>query len=283
MKTLCLHHNDADGRAAGAIVRRALQPDIELFEMNYGDPIPWQKIEDADQVVIVDFSLPYNDMLTVAEKSKLVWIDHHKSSMGELEDIAGDWAGVRSLDEAACVLTWQYYFPKLALPKAVLLIGDRDIWRWAEEQTGSFSEGLFYQDTDADNDALWAPLLDDDANLLNQLIEQGSILRAAQLVIIERKVKNWGHEVEFEGHRTLMINDRGQGEMGEHIANLGYEIGYCYIDAMQAGKLITKVTLYSKVVDVSIIAKKFGGGGHAGAAGFSIERDKLPFPVQDES
>jgi nanoRNase/pAp phosphatase (c-di-AMP/oligoRNAs hydrolase) len=35
------------------------------------------------------------------------------------------------------------------------------------------------------------------------------------------------------------------------------------------------VSLYSEKVDVSIIAKNHGGGGHAGAAGF-ICRD-LPF------
>jgi nanoRNase/pAp phosphatase (c-di-AMP/oligoRNAs hydrolase) len=35
------------------------------------------------------------------------------------------------------------------------------------------------------------------------------------------------------------------------------------------------VSLYSTTVDVSKIAKKFGGGGHKGAAGFTC--DKLPF------
>ncbi|MEK6256467.1 MAG: hypothetical protein N2C13_03995 [Chloroflexota bacterium] len=280
MKTLCLHHNDADGRASGAIVRRALQPNLELFEMDYGDPIPWEKIDTVEQVVVVDFSLASSDMLTVAEKCELVWIDHHKSSIEEMEDIAVNWPGVRSLEEAACVLTWQYYFPDVAVPKAVILIGDRDIWRWAEEDTGAFCEGLFNQDSRVDNLALWKSLLDNDPSMLNQLIESGSILRAAQLTSIQRKVKAYGQEVEFEGHRTLMVNERGTGEMGEYIGKLGYEIGYCYIDMPQEGKLMTKVTLYSKVVDVSVIASKFGGGGHAGAAGFTFERDKLPLPVQ---
>lgn len=34
-------------------------------------------------------------------------------------------------------------------------------------------------------------------------------------------------------------------------------------------------SMYSKTVDVSVIAKKYGGGGHMGAAGFNS--DKLLF------
>jgi nanoRNase/pAp phosphatase (c-di-AMP/oligoRNAs hydrolase) len=39
------------------------------------------------------------------------------------------------------------------------------------------------------------------------------------------------------------------------------------------------VSLYSKTVDVSEIAKKYGGGGHKGAAGFQCK--KLPFMKMD--
>ena len=41
---------------------------------------------------------------------------------------------------------------------------------------------------------------------------------------------------------------------------------------------MTYVTLYSDTVDVSQVAQKFGGGGHAGAAGFHFPRGDSPFP-----
>ena len=44
---LCLHHDDADGRCAGAIVRRRFGDAVELREIDYGRPIPWDKIEAA--------------------------------------------------------------------------------------------------------------------------------------------------------------------------------------------------------------------------------------------
>jgi nanoRNase/pAp phosphatase (c-di-AMP/oligoRNAs hydrolase) len=53
---------------------------------------------------------------------------------------------------------------------------------------------------------------------------------------------------------------------------------YTYADEMQVGGLTTVVTLYSDQVDVSVIATRYGGGGHAGAAGFSFLRGATPFP-----
>ncbi len=74
-----------------------------------------------------------------------------------------------------------------------------------------------------------------------------------------------------------MINRRGSGDLGAHIRTMGYEVGYCYVDKVSEGQLMTYVTLYSDLVDVSRIAKKFGGGGHAGAAGFHFPRGASPF------
>jgi oligoribonuclease NrnB/cAMP/cGMP phosphodiesterase (DHH superfamily) len=95
---------------------------------------------------------------------------------------------------------------------------------------------------------------------------------------IRRSVARFGQKVMFEGHPTLAINQRADGDLGDHIRKKGYDIAYCYIETVQNGKLMTFVTLFSDKVDVSEIAKKYGGGGHKGAAGFSFERGCGPFP-----
>jgi hypothetical protein len=191
-----------------------------------------------------------------------------------------DIPGLRSLNDAACVLTWRTFFPDQPVPKAVLYVGDRDTWRFAYDDTAAFSEGLHQEDTRPWNDALWKPLLDDDSDRVKKLIQLGTVLHQARVRRIQRQIKRYGFEVSFEGHNTLAINARGSGEMGALIRQQGYEIGYCYIDAVQNGELVTFVTLYSDRVDVSEIARKYGGGGHAGAAGFSFERTGGPFPPQ---
>ena len=277
-RTICLHHNDTDGRASAAIIRRALGPEVRLYEMDYGESLPLDQIISADHIIIVDFSLPKSEMEKLAAYHQLTWIDHHKSAIEELSSIADSWAGVRDTEEAACVLTWNYFFPKLKIPHAVTLIGDRDIWRWAEVDTGSFNEGLYQLDTRPINDDLWTSLLDNNPNTNNQIIRNGKILRDARLKEISKSVSRRGFPVIFEGYHTLVINMRGSGDIGQRIRDLGYEIGYCYIDTLHNGKITTFVTLYSSTVDVSLIAQRFGGGGHSGAAGFHFNRISSPFP-----
>lgn len=281
MTTLCLHHNDADGRASAAIVRRFYGPETVCHEMNYGDPVPWNLVDQAERVVVVDFSLPEETMRRLAEGRELIWIDHHQSSLETLGPVAEaeGWPGVRDRSEAACVLTWRFFFPDRPVPRAVVLIGDRDIWRWAEAETGPFNEGLYREeDTSPANDALWGPLLDDDPQAVARLVERGRVLLEARLQDIRREVERRGFVVEFEGLRTLAINHRGSGDMGAYIRSLGYTLAYCYVDGVQDGELRTFVTLYSAEVDVARLAQRFGGGGHPGAAGFSFPRGASPFP-----
>jgi oligoribonuclease NrnB/cAMP/cGMP phosphodiesterase (DHH superfamily) len=245
--------------------------------MDYGDSLPLDLVLVADHILIVDFSLPKEEMEKLAAYHQLTWIDHHKSALEEMDGTADGWGGVRDSSEAACVLTWRYFFPNQPVPRAVTLIGDRDIWRWAEQDTGAFNEGLHQHYTRPDNEELWGLLLDDDPDELARLIELGGTIREARLREIRRAAARYSFAATFEGYRTLVINLRGSGDLGAQIRNMGYEIGYCYVDKVSNGQLMTYVTLYSDTVDVSQIAQKFGGGGHAGAAGFHFPRGDSPF------
>lgn len=282
LKTICLYHNDPDGCSSGAIVRRALGEDLLLHAMEIGEFLPWDSIAEADQVVLVDFSLPLLDMERLKNGWAFVWVDHHKTSLAALGEAMADVPGTRSLDEAACVLTWQTFFPDQPVPRAVAYVGDRDIWRNALPGTQAFNEGLYARDFSPQNWALWEPLLNDDDRLVDELMERGRILYRARMRQIEYQVNERGFETTFEGHRTLAINHRGSGDMGEFIRQMGYTIGYCYAEVMRAGRLQTIVTLYSDQIDVSEIARKHGGGGHRGAAGFQFDRSDRPFPAGSE-
>jgi len=282
-KSICFHHSDPDGHASGAIVKYALGDSVTLIESDYDTTsIPWDKVEAAEQVIVTDFSFPMDEMKRLAEGREMVWIDHHKSAMLEFEGIADNWSGIRDLSEAACVLTWRYFFPERPVPRAVVLIGDRDIWRWAEEDTGPFNESLYNRDHDANNFEFWKPLFEDDQTVLTRMIEEGTWLRAINLRKVDNMMAARSFEVRFEDYRTLAINTRGNGDIGNYGRDRDYEIVYTYVDEMRAGGLATVVTLYSSKVDVSVIAKRYGGGGHAGAAGFSFPRGAIPFPPGSE-
>jgi oligoribonuclease NrnB/cAMP/cGMP phosphodiesterase (DHH superfamily) len=278
MSILCIYHNDADGRASAAIVRHALGEDVQLHQTNYDEPIPWELINHSHHVVIVDFSLSRSDMVQIASRSQLTWIDHHISAINELEDISNNWSGIHETNEAACVLTWKYYFPEKQVPRAIILIGDRDIWKLAESDSKPFAEGFRQLNSHPENDQLWTQLFENNIQLISQIIDRGRILYNARIDDLERIVSRYGFPVKLEGHKTLAINHRGSGDLGQLIRDIGYKIAYCYIDGVQNDKLVTFVTLFSDQVDVSEIARKFGGGGHRGAAGFTMEQDHPPFP-----
>ncbi len=275
--SLCFYHDDADGRCSAAIVRRALGNDVTHIPMDYGDEIPWRLIEQTDDVIVVDFSFSLRDMDRIRSSAELTWIDHHITALNELKSLENI-PGNRALDEAACVLTWKYFFPDDAVPDAVLYIGDRDIWRHEYPETRPFGEGLFHENSIPENDDVWEPLLDGDRIYQSELISRGQILYSARMMRSERTLKSRGIEITFEGHPTLVVNTVGTGDLGELIRSRGYAIGYCYYEALQNGEITTFVTLYSDTVDVSKIAKKFGGGGHKAAAGFSFQRAESPFP-----
>ena len=260
---LCFHHNDPDGHASGAIVYYALGQEVQLIESDYGGaPIPWEKVAQAEKIIVVDFSFPVDDMLKLAEGREFIWIDHHKSAMAEFDGIADNWSGIRDISEAACVLTWKYFFPERPVPQAIVLIGDRDIWRWAEKDTGPFNESLYNQDHGANKVAFWKPLLENDQSILEKMVKEGIWLRAINLRKVERMMAARSFEVQFDGHHTLAVNLNGNGDLGDYGRQRGYEITYCYVDQMQNNVLSTNVTLFSDKVDVSEIARRYGGGGH---------------------
>lgn len=276
--TLCLYHNDPDGCCAAAVVRRALGRGVELQALEIGDPIPWERMQDIEQVVMVDFSLPPEDMRRLRDNWKLVWVDHHKTSLVVLGEEMAEVPGERSLEAAGCVLSWRTFFPAQPVPRAVALVGDRDIWRMEFPETRAFSEGLYRSQFDPDNDQLWEPLLNDDQEAVQALTERGALLYEARMLEIADIVERYGFETTFEGHRTLAVNHHGTGDMGEYIRQQGYELAYCFVEVFRDGELRTDVTLYSDQMDVSQLARKHGGGGHPGAAGFQFKRADGPFP-----
>lgn len=277
---LCLYHNDADGRASAAIVRRAFGKDVGLYEINYGELTPWKLIDSASKVIIVDFTLPYQDMSDIASNKELIWIDHHISAMNALEAISDSWKGIRDSSEAACVLTWRFFFPTKPVPKGITLIGDRDIWRMAEADSKAFYHGLRQFSTHPENDTLWQPILDDNQDFIEGLVKKGEVLLQSYLKYLHGYIKRYAFAVTFEGYKTLCVNRPGEGELIEMICSMGYEIAYCYVDTSVNNHLMTIVMIGSRVLDVSKVAEKFGGGGHKGAAGFRFERTGSPFPPE---
>ena len=257
-KVICYYHNDMDGIASASIVKK-VYPDAEFYKVDYGDDWDIDKVINT-MVIVVDFSFDNMDLLKKSCKL-LCWIDHHKTAMEKNFELwnSEDIDGFRQLDKSGCELTWEWFFPHEPTPRAIELIGDRDMWKFKYgEDTRAYHEqaSMIYKSP-------CTSLLV--SGSINQFLLKGGVLLMKKKEQV-RKAFEQGITVEFEGHKTRLMNTNvNTSETGE----------YCYKDKNFPIALIWSVregnvicSLRSNTIDVSEIAKKYGGGGHKYAAGF---------------
>lgn len=280
-KIICLHHVDHDGHTAGAIVKRKY-PDAIMHEMNYGYDIPWDIINECDEVIIVDFSLSLDEMKKIADERKLTWIDHHISIIEEAEEAGFQPEGIRFIGKAGCQLTWEYYFPDEELPTIIKYLAMYDIHDFSdtldklESKALVFEYGMRLYDTSPSNVHLWELIFDNNEECIKRVYKEGDIIWKYQRISDEYFIRANAFEARLGKYRCLVVN-HGSGSslaFDELWDDSKYDV---MLNFHVSGHKI-KVSLYSanNGPNVAELCQPFGGGGHEHASGFSIEE-----PIQD--
>ena len=295
-KNYCIYHNaDFDGVASAAIIYnhicKTMRSSLELFGMNYGDEFPfWDKIDKDDVVYMVDFSLPFNDMILLNDITTLIWIDHHATAINDIKDSDIYFEGVQKSGIGACRLVWDYIhsfkrseppFDKLVPPYAIELLSEYDVWIKDNPDTVPFQYGLKIVDNIMNPTIpVWTHLLkaDKDDYYIKKIIESGESVVKYIDVYSESYCDIAAYPMEWEGHKVICINCSTHGTGSNLFKSVWDEKKYDFM----IGYVLSKngswnVGLYSdkEGIHVGNIAKKYGGGGHPGAAGFIC--DELPF------
>ncbi len=285
----CFYHNDMDGKCAGFWVHLSAgindgYDTHDFIAIDYKDKFPMETIRPNEQVYIVDFSISPDEMRELLGITKKVtWIDHHKTAIEKYKDFEHPIRGVRIDGIAGCVLTYVYIhhmtsrgcgdikpFDKVMLkdvPLFTMLVGDRDVWSWHYgEQTKYFYAGLQLYDTSPSSD-VWCEVLLEGTKKFE---EQGKIVEQFKKIQREYLTKTYSFEIELEGYKGIACNSKDSSELfGELIEQYDFVSPFIF----DGGQYI--VSLYSNKIDVSEIAKKYGGGGHKGASGFQCK--ELPY------
>jgi oligoribonuclease NrnB/cAMP/cGMP phosphodiesterase (DHH superfamily) len=292
------HNADMDGICSAAILHQRY-PDAELFGINYGDKFPWDKVQD-EEVWMVDFSLqPFGDMVRLQREAKsLVWIDHHASAIGARDDwLVVDegnptFQGVQKSGIGACALVWLYLFhDHPELPEPVRLLAEYDVWNHKNEKTLPFQYGIRLFDGFRDPDSPeWREMLDR---------EEGEEMWVEDCVRDGYAVIKYLETDNAEKARTLCFEHLLPVNIKEVDGDGGLVDGYwlkCiaanfgptnskFFDSVLDPEKHEAMLLYSwrkthwvislysdrEDVDVSEVAKAYGGGGHKGAAGFQVQ------------
>ena len=299
--TVIYHRADFDGLFCREIARKFL-PDAELIGWDYGDPL--LEFPRSGTVYVLDLSLDSFDHGAGFHSGydRLIWIDHHKTA---IEKYPNSIPGCRIDGVSACRLAWQYFtlfhptagsfsLPKkkdyverrVSEPLAVRLAGEYDIWDKRDPNAELFQHGLRSMALD---DWHWEKLLDmsipkelqgtgmeqtESELVCSGLLENGQVIQYAKTQENKSIIESFGFTIQFEGFCLLACNAARYnsqlftaGLKPEHDGMLGFNW-----DGKQ-----WRVSLYSDKpnIDLSEVAKKYGGGGHRGACGFRTE--KLPF------
>jgi len=272
MAIKCFYHKtDLDGECSGAIVKYRY-PETELFPFDYGDEFPWDKIALEDEVFMVDVSLPKNDMIKLRDcTKKFIYIDHHISKINELRGFHFD--GIQQDGTAACVLTWNYLYKDRDIPWAVKFLGYYDVWK-LDDLVLNFQYGMRSLDTDPkNNQKFWYELFVNwyNSELIQSIIEIGRNIRIYQEKKDKRNILRSAFKTKFRNYNILALNKT----VGSSLLFKDHP-DYENVDILMVfgwNGNTWKISLYTTRddIDVSIICKEFGGGGHKQAAAFKID------------
>lgn len=287
---------------------------IHSYGWDYGRPVPVpaglhfgtdavvpRRWDHYDQIYIVDLSV---DELMVRPElcDKIVWIDHHKTAIDKWVN-QGDkkygwqFKGYRIDGVAACRLCWQWFFTMPLMgdaplsnkeafinravnePELIRLAGEYDIWDHRDPDAKALQFGLRSL-----HDEKLAILVHGqfegcgDADiLLRDTVGCGRAIKAYCDRQNDEYSAAYSSTLDWEGLKfcCLNIGQRGNSDLvrgglkPEHQAIFSWR---------HAGDGVM-VSLYHapghEDIDLSIIAKGYGGGGHRGACGFRISLKQL--------
>ena len=264
---------------------------IDFIGYNYGQPIP--DLSEYDKVIMCDISFPKEEMEKLYEKlnNNFIWIDHHISAIND--SYTGNYnriEGIRDIKYTTCELTWKYFFPNDSMPELVRRLGRYDcfghIGTDEEQMIIEFQYGarMVISNYEQAYDFLISNI-----NCGNSVCESIHIDGAAiyRYLCTEAKqtYKN-GFEIVFDEpylltpngfpletsfrKRFICINKERFNPInfGIDYHKDGYEGCACFYYAN--GMWNFSIYNDNGLVDCSVIAKQYGGGGHKGAAGFIL-------------
>lgn len=293
--TVIYHSGDYDGEFCREIFRywagkyRGQGPthdSVTYVGWDYGNP----KLEfpAEGQVYVMDLNpecfkeFPGIDVA----KNRVIWIDHHKTAI----DKWGTYLpGLRIEGVAACRLAWFWFFNtkhaaatkeifvnrEVEEPLAVRLAGEYDIWDHRGDGDLEFQLGLRGQE-----EIPWEALLTQEADyLIANLIKVGRIVQT-----YVRK------QAAFTMQNAFLLKWRGLTFLALNHGSKNSQI-FESLDKPETGHdALMKFNWTGRVWDFSLyhakhrtdlnlsdIAKAYGGGGHPGACGFRVIQ--IPFPL----
>jgi oligoribonuclease NrnB/cAMP/cGMP phosphodiesterase (DHH superfamily) len=262
------HHPCSDGYTAGWVVRRKY-PNAEMRGAAYGiTPLP-EDILGRD-VVLVDFSWKRQDMITLLERARrVVVLDHHESARDELAGLVelfpqdtGSFHVEFDMARSGARMAWDYFFPGYPAPDLVRYVEDRDLWRKTLPNTEEYNARVRITRMTWDE---WDRL---NTMTVEEMVREGRPLVRQQEALVQSIVSQ-ALPGTFQGFKALFANSPlYQSEAGNALAQRPEcEVAVVWFQDRD-GRFRYSLRSVEGGPNVATLARTYGGGGHARAAGF---------------
>lgn len=273
--TICIYHADcSDGFGAAWVVNHFLgKGKVSFHAASYNQPPPDVT---GNHVIIVDFSYPADVLVAMSKIAlSITLLDHHKTAEEALSGVQARVAIERGcpvyieFDKArsGARMAWDYYAFDHEPPPALLRrIEDRDLWKFNYADTKAVTAALYSYPMEFQ---VWDELM---ARPIGDLALEGAALLRDQDRKIAQVTATSLRSMMIGGVLVPVVNCPGfmYSEVASRLAVAGC-FAACYTDTASHRRFSLRST--DAGVDVSEIAKLYGGGGHRNAAGFEVPRD----------
>ncbi|MBN8201331.1 DHH family phosphoesterase [Bacillus sp. NTK034] len=295
-------HNDLDGVGCGIVAKIAFGKDVEVrYNSVMGLDYQIEKLFENEKnlkddfLIITDLSVNDENLIRLDDLEKgggkVRLIDHHKTAL-HFNDYSWGRVEVQYDDgrlTAATSLLYEYLLEheliksSQALDEFVELVRQYDTWEWDQNENikaKNLNDLFFMVSIEEFEEKMTERIINSDHFKFDDFEQK---LLEMEEEKIERYVRRKKREIvqTFIGEYCAGIvhAESYHSELGNELGKDFPHLDYIAILNL-GGKKISFRTIHDHV-DVSAVAGKFGGGGHAKASGCSMGKDAYKLFVQD--
>jgi len=273
------HKHCRDGQLASLAAYLIYREHAHYLEAAYGDALPGVPFDGSD-VAILDFSYSLQTLNSLADRvNHLTIIDHHAFSQAAIDAMRGrsNVTAIHDQAHSGAYLAWRYYhgralealFGEQKVPLLVRYVEDRDLWKFQLPRSQEINAGLSIIPFDRSRWTRYVRPIRGRLFLLKCAVLGTIVLRVREGLV---RAQTRGHYlVRMAGYVVPVVNATVQlSEVGHAVLDAFPEASFVgiYHDLPGGRRAWALRSRNPHGVDVSLVARTLGGGGHKHAAGF---------------
>jgi len=273
-QAVILYHSGCpDGFGSAYAAWKKFGDTAEYIPVEHGKPIP-NGLE-GKNLYFIDFCYPKEMMDEIIKTAKSVTVlDHH---LGTKEIVESMPEYIFDEKRSGATIAWGYFHPDIPVPILLKYVedGDRYVFKLPDSRAVlayAYAQKFSFEE--------WDELVQEfeDEKTREVLIEKGKIYAEHFAILVEQIAKK-AILVSFEGFECYIATAANMftSDVGNLLSRQKPPLG---IIANMHGDVLNVSLRSDPSIDVSAIARKYGGNGHPQASAFRIKwGDPLPWTV----